>query len=83
MYLCMSIKKGIKMKYLGEERIKKIEKITMTDYEEEDGIVPIENIDCIIDDLLNKIEYLEKELKEKTNELIEVKEQYCEKYNYD
>lgn len=83
MYLCTSIKKGIKMKYLGEERIKKIEKITMTDYEEEDGIVPIENVDCIIDDLLNKIEYLEKELKEKTNELIEVKEQYCEKYNYD
>lgn len=44
---------------LGQEKIDKIEEITLTDYESVDGVISIENIECIIDDLLCEIEKLE------------------------
>lgn len=74
--------KEVKDKYLGQERIEKIKEITLTDYEDVDGTVSIEDVDCIIDDLIYKIEYLQKKLSEKNEELIEIKEQYCEHYSY-
>ena len=49
----------VKEKYLGQERIEKIKEITLTDYEDVDGTVSIEDVDCIIDDLIYKIEYLQ------------------------
>lgn len=72
----------VKEKNLGQERIEKIKEITLTDYEDVDGTVSIEDVDCIIDDLIYKIEYLQEKLSEKNEELIEVKEQYCEHYSY-
>ncbi len=72
----------VKEKYLGQERIEKIKEITLTDYEDVDGTVSIEDVDCIIDDLIYKIEYLQEKLSEKNEELIEIKEQYCEHYSY-
>lgn len=74
--------KEVKEKYLGQERIEKIKEITLTDYEDVDGTVSIEDVDCIIDDLIYKIEYLQEKLSEKNEELIEIKEQYCEYYSY-
>ena len=74
--------KEVKEKYLGQERIEKIKEITLTDYEDVDGTVSIEDVDCIIDDLIYKIEYLQEKLSEKNEELIEIKEQYCEHYSY-
>ncbi len=74
--------KEVKDKYLGQERIEKIKEITLTDYEDVDGTVSIEDVDCIIDDLIYKIEYLQEKLSEKNEELIEIKEQYCEHYSY-
>lgn len=74
--------RAVKEKYLGQERIEKIKEITLTDYEDVDGTVSIEDVDCIIDDLIYKIEYLQEKLSEKNEELIEIKEQYCEHYSY-
>ena len=74
--------KEVKEKYLGQERIEKIKEITLTDYEDVDGTVSIEDVDCIIDDLIYEIEYLQGKLSEKNEELIEIKEQYCEHYSY-
>ena len=74
--------KEVKEKYLGQERIEKIKEITLTDYEDVDGTVSIEDVDCIIDDLIYEIEYLQGKLGEKNEELIEIKEQYCEHYSY-
>lgn len=45
---------------LGQEKIDKIEEITLTNYESVDGVIPIANIECIIDDLLCEIESLKK-----------------------
>lgn len=74
--------KEVKDKYLGQERIEKIKEITLTDYEDVDGTISTEDVDCIIDDLIYKIEYLQEKLSEKNEELIEIKEQYCEHYSY-
>jgi len=49
---------------LGQEKIDKIEEITLTNYESVDGVIPIANIECIIDDLLCEIESLKKKLEE-------------------
>lgn len=53
---------------LDQEKIDKIEKITLTNYESVDGVIPIANIECIIDDLLCEIESLKEKLKEKLEE---------------
>lgn len=50
---------------LGQEKIDKIEEITLTDYESVDGFVSIESAECIIDDLLTEISSLKKALKRK------------------
>lgn len=48
---------------LDQEKIDKIEEITLTDYESVDGFVSIESAECIIDDLLTEISSLKKHLK--------------------
>lgn len=49
---------------LEQEKIDKIEEITLTNYESVDGVISIENIECIIDDLLCEIENLREKLEE-------------------
>lgn len=49
---------------LGQEKIDKIEEITLTNYESVDGVISIQNIECIIDDLLCEIENLREKLEE-------------------
>lgn len=49
---------------LDQEKIDKIEKITLTNYESVDGVIPIANIECIIDDLLCEIESLKEKMEE-------------------
>ena len=52
--------------------MKKIEDITITNYEYENGSVPAENVEAMLEDLLLEIERLEekyKELEDMTSEM--------------
>ena len=76
MYLCMSTKKnkkGIIMIYIEFDKniLEKVENITKTNYKSENGLVNSDNIETIIDDLLgeidnlrNKIEDLEEDMRD-------------------
>jgi len=58
---------------IDEKIIKKVEEITITDYEAKGNQVPAENIEPMIEDLLYEIE----KLQERYNELDEyLKEEY-------
>lgn len=50
---------------LDQEKIDKIEEITLTNYESVDGVIPIESVESIIDDLLTEISSLKESLKRK------------------
>ena len=49
---------------IDENIIKKVESITITDYEAKGNQVPAENIESMIEDLLHEIERLEERYKE-------------------
>lgn len=57
---------------IDEKIMKKIEDITITNYEYENGSVPAENVEAMLEDLLLEIERLEekyKELEDMTSEM--------------
>ena len=63
---------------IDEKIIKKVEELTMTDYEAKGNQVPAENIEAMIEDLLLEIEKLE----EKYNDLEErIDTYYYDKFN--
>ncbi len=47
---------------IDEEKLKKIEEITLTDYETKLGYLPVENLNDIIDDLMLEIDRLEEKI---------------------
>ena len=49
---------------IDEETIEKIEKITITDYEARGNLVPAENIEGMIEDLLNEIDSLNEKIED-------------------
>lgn len=53
---------------INEETIKEIEELTITSYEYENGSIPVENVESILDDLLLEIKKLEKRLEELDHE---------------
>ncbi|HBF68730.1 MAG TPA: hypothetical protein DDW20_05390 [Firmicutes bacterium] len=62
---------------LGQEKIDKIEEITLTDYGIVDGTLSIENVESIIDDLLTKIDGLKGEIRDLKNK------EYIDEPDYD
>lgn len=52
---------------LGQEKIDKIEEITLTDYGIVDGTLSIDDVESIIDDLLTKIDGLKGEIRDLKN----------------
>ena len=50
---------------LDQKKIDKIEEITLTNYESVDGVIPIESVESIIDNLLIEISILKESLKRK------------------
>lgn len=55
---------------LDQEKIDKIEEITLNDYEDVDGFITVENVEEMIDNLLTEIDSLK--------EMLEKKEIVCE-----
>jgi hypothetical protein len=49
---------------LSDEIIKKIEKITNTDYEVKGNLIPAENVEAMIQDLLTEIDGLQEKLED-------------------
>ena len=49
---------------LSDEIIKKIEKITNTDYEVKGNLIPAENVEAMIKDLLTEIDGLQEKLED-------------------
>lgn len=47
---------------IDEDKLKKIQKITCTDYEAKLGYLPVENLETIIDDLMLEIDKLEEKI---------------------
>ena len=93
MYLCMSTKKnkkGIIMIYIEFDKniLEKVENITKTNYKSENGLVNSDNIETIIDDLLgeidnlrNKIEDLEEDMRDNYERVTQEEQlQKCKKY---
>ena len=62
---------------LGQEKIDKIEEITLTDYESADGFVSIESAECIIDNLLTEIDSLKEKFRNLENK------EYINEIDYD
>lgn len=56
---------------MNEEKLKDIEKITMTDYEREGMFLPMEMVESIIDDLLVELGVLQEKLNDLEKELEE------------
>ncbi len=54
---------------LTDEKIKEIEDLTITDYEFADNILPLENVESLIDDLLTEIHKLQSKVKDLENDI--------------
>lgn len=52
---------------MEEEKIKKIEEITVTDYEAKGNMIPVKNIYSLIDDLLYEINCLNEKIEDMQN----------------
>ena len=56
---------------IDEDKLKEIEKLTMTDYEAKLGYIPAENIEAIIDDLLCEIHNLQEKISDMEEDIEE------------
>ena len=92
MYLCISIRKGIKMLLKNEDKkiIEKAEEITKTDYSSNHGIITCNDMLCIVRDLLEEIEHLHEQIENVNQDIhdnyrrIPVSEQFdCERCERD
>ncbi len=54
---------------IDEDKLKKIEQITCTDYEAKLGYLPVENLNDIIDDLMLEIDKLEEKINDMEQDL--------------
>lgn len=54
---------------VDEKLIKQVEYYTITNYEVVDGKMPVDNVECIIEDLLSEIHHLEDKNKDLENQL--------------
>ena len=59
------------------EMIKKIEKLTFTDYELLGDFIPCDSLMCIIEDLMVELEHKNEEIED----LEEYRKQYCDLYD--